>query len=48
MNVADELVETGVCVLINYSGALPDVPGDVSVRTLNPAAELLSILSRSA
>jgi len=46
--VADELVEAGVRVLFNYSEALLDVPSDVSVRTLNPAAELLSMLSRSA
>ncbi len=46
--VADELVEAGVRVLFNYSEALLDVPGDVSVRTINPAAELLSMLSRSA
>ncbi|MHB8060076.1 MAG: redox-sensing transcriptional repressor Rex [Gaiellaceae bacterium] len=47
-NVADELVEAGVRVLFNYSEALLNVPGDVSVRTLNPGAELLSMLSRSA
>ena len=46
--VADELVEAGVRVLFNYSEALLDVPSDVSVRTLNPAAELLSMLSPSA
>jgi redox-sensing transcriptional repressor len=46
-NVADELVEAGVRVLFNYSEALLDVPDDVSVRTLDPAAELLSMLSRS-
>ena len=45
--VADELVEAGVRVLFNYSEALLDVPSDVSVRTLNPAGELLSMLSRS-
>ena len=45
--VADELVEAGVRVLLNYSEALLDVPSDVSVRTLNPGAELLSMLSRS-
>ena len=47
-SVADELVEAGVRVLFNYSEALLDVPSDVCVRTLNPAAELLSMLSRSA
>lgn len=46
--VADELVEAGVRVLFNYSEALLDVPSDVSVRTHDPAAELLSMLSRSA
>jgi redox-sensing transcriptional repressor len=46
--VADELVEAGVRVLFNYSEALLDVPSDVTVRTLNPGAELLSMLSRSA
>jgi len=47
-NVADELIEAGVRVLVNYSEALLDVPDDVSVRTLNPGAELLSMLSRNA
>jgi len=46
--VADELVDAGVRVLFNYSEALLDVPSDVSVRTLNPAAELLSMLSQNA
>jgi len=46
--VADELVEAGVRVLFNYSEALLDVPSDVSVRTLNPGAELLSMLSQRA
>jgi redox-sensing transcriptional repressor len=47
-DVADELVEAGVRALFNYSEALLEVPGNVSVRTLSPAAELLSMLSRSA
>ena len=47
-DVADELIEAGVRVLVNYSEALLDVPDDVSVRTLNPGAELLSMLSRNA
>jgi redox-sensing transcriptional repressor len=47
-NVADELVDAGIRVLFNYSEALLDVPSDVVVRTLNPAAELLSMLSLSA
>jgi redox-sensing transcriptional repressor len=46
--VANELVEAGVRVLFNYSEALLNVPSDVTVRTLSPAAELLSMLSRSA
>jgi redox-sensing transcriptional repressor len=46
--VVDELVEAGVRVLFNYSEALLDVPSDVTVRTLSPAAELLSMLSRGA
>ena len=37
-NVADELIEAGVRVLVNYSEALLDVPDYVSVRTLNPGA----------
>lgn len=47
-SVADELVDAGVRVLFNYSEALLDVPSDVVVRTLNPAAELLSMLCLSA
>ncbi len=47
-SVADELVEAGVRVLFNYSEALLNVPSDVSVRTLDPAAELLSMLSQRA
>jgi redox-sensing transcriptional repressor len=42
--VADDLVEAGVRIIFNYSEALLDVPGDVSVHTLNPAAELLHAL----
>jgi redox-sensing transcriptional repressor len=42
--VADELVGAGVRVLLSYSDALLDVPGDVVVQTLNPAVELLSRL----
>src|SRR5579863_5085789 len=41
---ADDLVEAGVRIIFNYSEALLDVPGDVSVHTLNPAAELLHAL----
>ena len=42
--VADDLVDAGVRIIFNYSEALLDVPGDVSVHTLNPAAELLHAL----
>lgn len=43
-HAADDLVEAGVRIIFNYSEALLDVPGDVSVHTLNPAAELLHAL----
>ena len=42
--VADDLVESGVRILFNYSEALLDVPGDVTVHTSNPAVELLHAL----
>jgi redox-sensing transcriptional repressor len=42
--VADDLVDAGVRIIFNYSEALLDVPGDVSVHTLNPAVELLHAL----
>jgi len=42
--VADDLVDAGVRIIFNYSEALLDLPGDVSVHTLNPAAELLHAL----
>jgi redox-sensing transcriptional repressor len=42
--VANDLVEAGVRIIFNYSEALLDVPGDVSVHTLNPAVELLHAL----
>ena len=45
---ADELARAGVEAIFNYSGALLDVPKGISVRTLNPAVELLSTLSRQA
>ena len=41
---ADDLVDAGVRIIFNYSEALLDLPGDVSVHTLNPAAELLHAL----
>ena len=42
--VANDLVDAGVRIIFNYSEALLDVPGDVSVHTLNPAVELLHAL----
>ena len=41
---ADDLVDAGVRIIFNYSEALLTLPGDVSVHTLNPAAELLHAL----
>jgi redox-sensing transcriptional repressor len=42
--VADDLVGAGVRIIFNYSEALLDVPGDVTVHTSNPAVELLHAL----
>ena len=42
--VADDLVESGVRIIFNYSEALLDVPQDVAVHTSNPAVELLYAL----
>ena len=42
--VANDLVESGVKILFNYSEALLDVPPDVAVHTSNPAVELLHAL----
>ncbi len=42
--VATDLVDAGVRIIFNYSEALLDMPGDVSVHTLNPAVELLHAL----
>lgn len=42
--VADALVESGVHIVFNYSGALIDVPSDVTVHTTSPAVELLYAL----
>jgi redox-sensing transcriptional repressor len=42
--VANDLVDGGVRIIFNYSEALLDLPGDVSVHTLNPAVELLHAL----
>ena len=41
---ADELVDSGVRIIFNYSEALLDVPHDVQVHTSNPAVELLYAL----
>src|SRR6202163_403542 len=41
---AEDLVEAGVRIIFNSSEALLDLPGEVSVHTLNPAAELLHAL----
>ena len=41
---ADDLVGAGVRIIFNYSEALLDVPGDVTVHTSNPAVELLHAL----
>ena len=43
-HAAEDLVEAGIRIIFNYSEALLDLPGDVSVHTLNPAAELLHAL----
>ena len=42
--VADDLVDAGVRIIFNYSEALLNVPGDVTVHTSNPAVELLHAL----
>jgi redox-sensing transcriptional repressor len=41
---ANELVESGVRIIFNYSEALLDVPADVTVHTSNPAVDLLHAL----
>jgi redox-sensing transcriptional repressor len=41
---ADDLVTAGVRIIFNYSEALLDVTGDVTVHTSNPAVELLHAL----
>jgi redox-sensing transcriptional repressor len=45
-SVADDLVAAGVKIILDYSQALLRVPPDATVRTINPAAELVSTLSR--
>jgi len=42
--VCDDLVESGVRIIFNYSEGLLDVPADVTVHTSNPAVELLHAL----
>ena len=42
--VADRLIESGVKIIFNYSGALLSVPPDVTVHTTSPAVELLYAL----
>jgi redox-sensing transcriptional repressor len=42
--VANDLVNSGVKIIFNYSEALLDVPQDVQVHTSNPAVELLYAL----
>jgi redox-sensing transcriptional repressor len=41
---ADDLIDSGVKIIFNYSEALLDVPADVAVHTSNPAVELLYAL----
>ena len=41
---ADDLVASGIRIIINYSEALLDVPSDVVVHTSNPAVDLLHAL----
>jgi redox-sensing transcriptional repressor len=43
-HVTDQLVASGVKIVFNYSEALLDVPGDVTVHTSNPAVDLLHAL----
>jgi redox-sensing transcriptional repressor len=43
-NAADDLVDSGVRIIFNYSEALLDVPSEVTVHTSNPAVELLHAL----
>jgi redox-sensing transcriptional repressor len=43
-SASDDLVNSGVKIIFNYSEALLDVPSDVSVHTSNPAVDLLYAL----
>jgi redox-sensing transcriptional repressor len=42
--IADDVVESGVKIIFNYSDALLNVPADVTVHTTSPAVELLYAL----
>jgi redox-sensing transcriptional repressor len=42
--VADDVVEAGAKIIFNYTEALLNVPGDVTVHTTSPAVELLYAL----
>jgi redox-sensing transcriptional repressor len=42
--VADDVVDAGVKIIFNYTEALLNVPGDVTVHTTSPAVELLYAL----
>ena len=42
--LADELVDTGVKIIFNYSESLLDVPPEVTVHTSSPAVDLLYAL----
>jgi len=42
--VAQELIDSGVRIIFNYSEALLDVPHDVTVHTSSPAVDLLHAL----
>jgi redox-sensing transcriptional repressor len=42
--IADDVVEAGVKIIFNYTDALLNVPGDVTVHTTSPAVELLYAL----
>ncbi len=41
---ADDLIDSGLKIIFNYSEALLDVPSDVAVHTSNPAVDLLYAL----
>jgi redox-sensing transcriptional repressor len=43
-DAANDLIDSGIKIIFNYSEALLDVPSDVQVHTSNPAVELLYAL----